>query len=267
MTLAPVHANSFLQQWFSTRLGRFVIQSLVVAMTLQGWPLMELSRHYRWQSPVSMAWVLPVLDHWFGHQEADAHGNAARIFTIAPSGANPGDTVQITGNDFGTENVQIYVGGQETGHGIITGGLQAQVVSAFGNRATFIVPLTAPPGVHIVWAVNPGSHVGSIAFRVKQGEICGNQTDEDCDGQIDDVDVCQPINHAPVADAGAAQTQPVGTPVQLDATASSDPDGDLLTFSWTLVSKPATSTATLSNPTSPTPTFTIDKAGNYRDPI
>ena len=97
----------------------------------------------------------------------EAHGNAARIFTIAPSCAGPGDTVQITGNGFGAHNVRIYVGGQETGHGVITGGVQAQVVSAHGNRATFIVPATATPGVSIVWAVNPGNHAGSIAFRVR----------------------------------------------------------------------------------------------------
>ena len=193
----------------------------------------------------------------------EAHGNAARIFTIAPSCAGPGDTVQITGNGFGAHNVRIYVGGQETGHGIITGGIQAQVVSATGNRATFIVPATATPGVSIVWAVNPGNHAGSIAFRAKQGEVCGNQIDEDCDGVINDVDACQPINHPPVSDAGSDKTYPVGTLVQLDGTGSSDPDGQPLTFAWTMVSKPATSIATLSNPSSVTPSFTIDVFGDY----
>jgi RHS repeat-associated protein len=194
---------------------------------------------------------------------AHAHGQASRIFTIEPSCAQPGDTVTITGNGFGAENVEIYVGGQETGHGVITGGLRAQLLSAYGNRATFIVPQNAPGGVSIVWAVNPGSHAGFSAFRVKQTEICGNSVDEDCDGQLDDVDICVPVNRSPLAEAGFPQTAPVGTTIHLDGTGSSDPDGDLLSFQWSLVSQPTGSTATLTDATTATPSFTIDQPGNY----
>ncbi|MBM4256908.1 MAG: hypothetical protein FJ147_13550 [Deltaproteobacteria bacterium] len=268
MSRTSIYAGHSFHRWLQTTTGRRFVQTLVVLLTVQGWPLQELSRSYRWQFPVpvSLAWLRPVvttLTQWIGQHDAEAHGSAARIFTIAPSCANPGDAVVITGNGFGAHNVRIFVGGQETGHGVITGGIPAQVVSATGNRATFIVPATATPGVNIVWAVNPGNHAGSIAFRVKQAEICGNQTDEDCDGQINDVDVCQPVNHPPVSNAGPDQTHTVGTTVQLDGTQSSDPDGQLLTFAWTLVSKPTSSTATLTDPTSPAPTFTIDVAGDY----
>ena len=45
------------------------------------------------------------------------------------------------------------------------------------------------------------------------------------------------LNHAPIADAGADRAVdcagPDGTPVMLNATGSNDPDGDLLTFTWT----------------------------------
>lgn len=37
---------------------------------------------------------------------AEAHGNAARIFTIDPSCANPLDLASITGNGFETHNVK-----------------------------------------------------------------------------------------------------------------------------------------------------------------
>jgi hypothetical protein len=45
-----------------SRGGHAFIQLLVVLLTLQGVPLQELSRHSRWHSPVSLAWVraLPV---------------------------------------------------------------------------------------------------------------------------------------------------------------------------------------------------------------
>src|SRR5260221_9911415 len=69
--------------------------------------------------------------------------------------------------------------------------------------------------------------------------------------------------HAPVANAGPADTVFVGNTVQLDGTASTDPDGLRITYSWSLVSIPTGSTATLRNPTGPTPIFVVDKSGNY----
>ena len=70
-------------------------------------------------------------------------------------------------------------------------------------------------------------------------------------------------NAAPVANAGVAQTVVVGNLVTLNGAASSDANGDALTYTWTLTSKPAGSTALLSNPTSAKPTFTADVAGTY----
>ena len=104
MTPTTVQANQSFQRWLHTKSGRFVVQSLIVLLTLQGWPLQELSRHSRWQLPGSWTWLAPVgtaLTQWLGQQRAEAHGNAARIFTIDPSCAGPGDTVLITGNGFG----------------------------------------------------------------------------------------------------------------------------------------------------------------------
>jgi len=46
-------------------------------------------------------------------------------------------------------------------------------------------------------------------------------------------------NHAPVADAGAAQRVGAGTSVSLDGSLSFDPDGDSVTFAWTQVTGPA----------------------------
>ncbi len=71
------------------------------------------------------------------------------------------------------------------------------------------------------------------------------------------------VNSAPVADAGRDQTALFGATVQLDGTASTDVDGNALSYSWTLVSAPAGSSATLSNAGTARPSFTIDRPGNY----
>jgi hypothetical protein len=84
-----------------------------------------------------------------------AQAQAGHIDSISPSCASVGDQVTITGQGFGGHNVAIAVDG-----------VPAQVVSATGQSATFIVPSGAPLGATTVTATNPGGHTGSIAFKV-----------------------------------------------------------------------------------------------------
>ena len=72
-----------------------------------------------------------------------------------------------------------------------------------------------------------------------------------------------PANRPPIANAGPDQTAPVGARVTLDGSASSDADGNPLTFAWSLQSVPPGSQVVLSDPASVNPTFTIDRAGVY----
>jgi chitinase len=70
-------------------------------------------------------------------------------------------------------------------------------------------------------------------------------------------------NYPPVASAGANRTVPKNNPVTLDASASSDPNRDALSYGWALTSVPAGSTAALVNAGFAQATFTPDRAGAY----
>ena len=70
-------------------------------------------------------------------------------------------------------------------------------------------------------------------------------------------------NSAPVADAGVDRSARVTEQVTLDGSGSSDADGDLLTFSWGLITKPAASATTLSDPAAVRPEFVVDVPGRY----
>jgi hypothetical protein len=67
----------------------------------------------------------------------------------------------------------------------------------------------------------------------------------------------------PVADAGVDQVANVGTPITLDGSGSADPDGESLTYAWTITAKPTGSSPTLSPANAVQTQFTADKEGVY----
>ncbi|MFO7554188.1 MAG: REJ domain-containing protein [Desulfobacterales bacterium] len=71
-------------------------------------------------------------------------------------------------------------------------------------------------------------------------------------------------NLMPVADAGPDQTLAyVGINVDLDGSRSYDPDGNPITYAWSIIQKPEESSAVLTDPTAVNPTFVADLLGSY----
>lgn len=70
-------------------------------------------------------------------------------------------------------------------------------------------------------------------------------------------------NTIPLANAGVAQNLVAGSAVSLDGSASSDGNGDPLTYAWTLISKPSASTAVVFPENFVKPTFNADAVGTY----
>jgi hypothetical protein len=85
------------------------------------------------------------------------------------------------------------------------------------------------------------------------------------DWSLPDTVLVSTVNSCPTANAGLNQSVHVGATVHLNGSVSSDPDGDLLCYEWTLVSTPAGSTATLPSGCTAEafPTFIVNQVGTY----
>ena len=95
-----------------------------------------------------------------------------------------------------------------------------------------------------------------IQLKVSDGELEHSDTVQ--------IDVDSITNHPPVANPGANQSfDNPGVEVVLDGSASSDPDGDSLLYSWSLKSKPDGSSATLTGADTVSPSFVADLQGLY----
>ncbi len=86
------------------------------------------------------------------------------------------------------------------------------------------------------------------------------------DGLLSDSTVAEVtvLNRAPIADAGLDQQANEGDSVELDGFASSDPDGDVITYQWQILSVPAGSSVNqLPGDTLPNPVFVADVDGTF----
>lgn len=114
-----------------------------------------------------------------------------------------------------------------------TGGTQVQLSDALSSRPSFI----APEG---------GT---TLTFKLVVEDNQGLRDSATCTVQVEDIAASE---QPPVADAGQKQQVLEGTTVTLNGLASSDPNSDLQSYSWTQLNGPA---VTLSDPASYSPYF------------
>ena len=113
---------------------------------------------------------------------------------------------------------------------------------------------------------NPNANISYFTPDVAGKYIFGlTVTDNNAASSIEDnvTVLAQVGNVPPVADAGPNQNVVTGATVTLDGSGSHDANGDPITYSWTMISKPAGSFATLFSPLVVKPTFTADVSGSY----
>ena len=182
------------------------------------------------------------------------HNNIMMTFTNVSSAGNTNVTTSSTGPAL---PAGYTAGSQPTYYDITT-------------TATYTPPLT----VCIAYGASQYGNVNNIHILHYENNAwvdattSGNTGTHEVCGEVNSlspfiVESTAPANTAPVANAGAGQSVNVGSTVALNGSASSDPDGDAITYSWSISSRPVNSTATLTNPTSVNPTFVADKAGAY----
>lgn len=125
--------------------------------------------------------------------------------------------------------------------------------------------IVAKPAGSLAELTGPATVSPSLATDLPGDYVIGLVV-ADAAGLVSEPDqvVIQAFNNPPVADAGDDQAIiAAGSTVQLDGSGSYDEDGDPLTYHWEFVSLPPGSSAVLSDPASPQPSFVAGVRGDY----
>ena len=192
----------------------------------------------------------------------DAFYTGGKTTTAVDSNLQPGN-IKNGVSIFGVSGTASQASGTATAADVLAGKTfsNSSATGANGamanNGAVTMTPGTAAQPIPAGYHNGAGSVAGDanlVAGNIKNGVTLFGVT-----GTLAWV---QP-NAVPVANAGAGQNVTTGTLVTLDGLASSDANGDALTYEWTLVYKPSGSSAALNHTAFPRPHFTADADGGY----
>ena len=137
---------------------------------------------------------------------------------------------------------------------------------ANGDPITYSWRVISRPVGSTATLQNPNDILSNFTPDVAGNYIFGlTVTDNNAASSVEDnvAVLAQVGNVPPVADAGPNQNVATGATVTLDGSGSHDANGDPITYSWTMISRPAGSFATLFSPLVVKPTFTADVSGSY----
>lgn len=122
--------------------------------------------------------------------------------------------------------------------------------------------VTRPPGSAATLSGATGAHPTFIP-DLAGTYVASVIVNDGCGASAPDTVAVAAANRTPIAAAGADRPVPMGAPATVNGSGSTDPDGDPLTYAWTLTARPDGSTATLPGGTSATRAFTPDLPGPY----
>ncbi|HJW86068.1 MAG TPA: PKD domain-containing protein, partial [Candidatus Brocadiaceae bacterium] len=125
--------------------------------------------------------------------------------------------------------------------------------------------VSLPPGTGSILS-DPRSANPTFTMR-RQGRYEIQLVVKDGCGAVSEPDtvIISALNTTPVADAGSDQSfHDAGIWVTLNGAQSYDPDGDILAYQWTFISRPAGSAASLEGAHTANPSFIADAPGEYR---
>jgi len=212
--------------------------------------------------------------------------------TSQPTGASPSLTNASTSTPtFSSATAGTYVvtltvtalgGGSASDAVTVTVGDPTPVASAGGDRTVPVGQVVTLQGsgsdpdgtpVTLAWEMvsKPSGSAavlagGSTATPTFTPDVAGpyvvRLTVSNASGEAVSTATITATNPPPVSEVGGNRAAYLGEAVTLDSHAS-DPDGEPLTFAWTLVSKPAGSTAVLSAGAAATTSFVPDEVGQY----
>ena len=201
-----------------------------------------LQYQYNWGDDVISGWGNSTQSHTWSNTGNYCVRARARDVYDTISGWSDCGTIDIVLN---THTIAAFAGA----HGSILP--SGSVVVSNGGSQTFSI--TPEQNYRVADVVVDGSSVGSVVTYTFDN-VDRNHT----------IEVSFVLNNQPpISNAGADQTFLVNDAARLDGSASSDVDGDRLTFAWSFVSKPGGSSAVLSDTGVVNPTFEVDVAGTY----